>query len=96
MALKLPEAAKPLANLVLHIAIGAALFGAMILIEVLLAGFLQLVSMIPFFPHWLDYATDVLEQGLFMFDVLIVSLFLIAELIKLVIGFWSEIRNGKA
>lgn len=90
----MPEAVKPVLNLVAHIVIGASLFAAIVLIEVLLAGVLRLVAAIPFAPQWLDRIIDVVERALFGFDLLVAGLFLLAEAIKFARGLWRELRRG--
>ena len=94
MAIKLPEAVKPVLNLVFHVIIGASLFAAIVLVEVMLAGVLKALALIPFAPHWLDRITDVVERALFAFDLCVAGLFLIAEAIKFVRGLWNGVRLG--
>lgn len=94
MKVELPDAVRPVWNLLVHISIGAILLAAMLAIEVLLAGFVRLLGMIPFAPGWLKEAAEPMEQGLFLLDLFVVGLFLTAEVVKLLKGFWKEIRHG--
>ena len=94
MKFKLPEAVEPVWTFVTHLAVGAAMLMALIVIEVLLAGFLALVITIPFAPRWLADAANLLEQVLFGLDLLVMGLFLMAEVAKLVLALVKEVRGG--
>jgi len=85
---------KPLAAMFFHIGVGAILLAGLLVIELLLAGFIHLLALAPWAPAWLNDASEIVEQALFMFDLVVCALFLGAELIKLCKSFWKEIRNG--
>jgi hypothetical protein len=94
MEFELPEAAKPFADFIIHVLIGATAFVIIMVIEVALAGCVKVIALLPIAPHWLVNAAEIGEQALFAFDALLFALFLIAEAIKLVRGFWKENQHG--
>ena len=90
---ELPAAVKPVWQLVVHLAIGAAAFASVLVIAVLLAGFIHLLALVPFAPEWLTRAAEFVEQALFVLDLLTAGLFLAAEVVKFTKRIWSEVRN---
>jgi len=94
MAIKLPEAAKPLADFVVQVVIGAIVFILVLLVAVIVAGAIRGIAMLPFAPEWLVTAAEWAEQMLFGLDLFTFALFLLTEAFKLGRGLWKEITGG--
>ena len=55
---KLPAAIKPVWDLLVHLTIGATVFGGVPLLALLFAGLIRLIGLVPFAPWWLVTAAE--------------------------------------
>jgi hypothetical protein len=91
MAIKVPQALKPVVDFTIQVTVGAIGFVAILVVAVGVAAAVRLIGSIWFAPDWLEHRAESIEQALFWFDIGCFALFLAAEAIKLVKGLWKEI-----
>ena len=93
MSLTLPEAVRPVWDFVVHVAIGAIAFVAVLLIAVAIAGVVKGIEGLGFAPLWLMDAAHWVEWAIFWLDLFLFGLFFLAEALKLTRRLVKEMRD---
>jgi hypothetical protein len=90
MALKLPQAAKPMVDFAIHVVVGACGFIVILGITAAISAFVKLID--GTVPPWVAMGAEWAELGLFGLDLALFGLFVVSEALKLIRGLLNEWR----
>ena len=89
----LPTTLKPIADFVFQIVVGTILFLFLFLMAVFIALVIAFFHDKNFMPPWLLQWGETAEKLIFGFDMVCYVLFLVAELAKLAVALWKDVRR---
>lgn len=90
---EIPAGLKPISDFVVQVVVGALGFAVIMCVAVALGFLVKAIEYLGFHPYWFTATAEWFEIGLFGLDLLLFSLFLLVEAIKLVRGLIGEVRG---
>ena len=93
MRVDVPTGLKPIADFVTQVVVGALGFAVVMSVAVALGFLVRGFEALGFHPAWFAATAEVFEAALFGLDLLLFSLFLLVEAIKLVRKLIEEVRE---